>query len=40
MSAKVKMNGRVFTLSWEEFLKYLDNKPLTTSVEIIDVVSA
>lgn len=40
MSAKVSIKGREFTLSWDEFLKYLENKPLTDTVDIIDIVKA
>lgn len=38
MSARVAINGREFTLSWEEFLKYLDRKPITESVDVIDII--
>ena len=38
MSAKIRINSRVFVLSWDEFLKCLERSPLTSSVEVIDII--
>ena len=38
MAAKVQINGRFFTLSWEDFLKYLDRKPVTETVDVLDII--
>ncbi len=38
MSVKVRINGREFTLSWDEFEKAFFNR--TSCVEVIDIFTA